>query len=127
MANNRKCLTCSTEYSYCPNCSRADALKPYWYAEFCSDTCKNLWTTCVRYNLKKLTKQEAQEIIKSLPLKPNAEYVACVQRDLDIILKEEPKPKRTKRTMAQPVDESAKTEPTIIEQITYEVVKQENE
>lgn len=126
-SNNRKCICCGTRYSYCPSCSNADRLAPSWKAEFCSETCKDLWLTATRFNMGKITKQEAQEIIKSLPLKPNTEYVACVQRDLDIILKEEPKPKRTKRTMAQPVDESAKTEPTIIEQITYEVVKQENE
>ena len=125
--NNRTCLCCSAKFSFCPNCSGADRLKEPWHAEFCSETCKDLWYTATRYNMQKLTKQEAQDIIKSLPLKPASEYVACVQRDLDVILKEEPKPKRTKRTMAQPVDEAATTEPIVVEETTYEVVKQENE
>lgn len=125
--NNRTCLCCSTRYSYCPSCSGADRFAPTWKAEFCSETCKDLWYTATRYNMQKLTKQEAQDIIKSLPLKSTSEYVACVQRDLGVILKEDPKPKRGKRIIAQPVDDAALIEPTVIEEITYGVVNQENE
>ena len=116
---NRTCLCCGEHFRYCPSCSRADALKEPWHAEFCSETCKDLWYTATRYNMQKLTKQEAQDIIKSLPLKPASEYVACVQRDLGVILKEDPKPKRGKRIMVQPIDDAALIE--------HEVVNQENE
>lgn len=105
--NNRKCICCNERYSYCPDCNGADRLKPSWYSEFCSETCKDLWLTCTRFNMGKLTKSEAQTVINSLPLKPATDYVACVQRDLGVILKEEstPKPKRGKRTAIKPVDD----------------------
>ena len=124
--NNKACLCCSTRYSYCPSCSNADRLAPSWKAEFCSETCKDLWLTCTRFNMKRLTKQEAQDVIKSLPLKPASEYAQCVQRDLGVILKEEPtpKPKRGKRILVQPIDEAAIIEPTVIE---HEVVTESNE
>ena len=74
----------------------------------------------------KHTKQEAQDIIKSLTLKPATEYVACVQRDLEVILREDPKPKRGKRTQIQPIDDFAGITPTPVEE-SHEVVLQENE
>lgn len=136
-SNNRKCICCGTRYSYCPSCSNADRLAPSWKAEFCSEPCKDLWLTATRFNMGKLTKQEAQDIIKSLTLKPASEYATCVQRDLEVILKEDPKPKRNKRITMQPIDEVAAVEPTIIEEIiieeqpevaeSHEVVTTENE
>ena len=121
MANTRKCFCCSTRYSYCPNCSGADRLKESWYATFCSEDCMTIWTTCTKFNMGRLTKSEAKEIISALTLKPISEYAPCVQRDLGVIMREDPKPKRSKRVVAQPVDE-----PTLIDQI-HEVVIQENE
>lgn len=125
--SNRKCLCCNKHYSYCPDCSGADRLAPSWKAEFCSETCKDLWLTCTRYNMGRHTKQEAQDIIKSLPLKSVAEYVQCVQRDLGTILKEDQKSKRSKRIVAQPIDEAAAIAPSPIDETTSEVVFQENE
>lgn len=121
MVKNRKCVCCSKTYSYCPDCSKADKLAPSWKATFCSEDCMKLWTTATKYNMGRLTKSEAKEIISALTLKPTSEYVPCVQRDLGVIMKEDPKPKRSKRVAAQPVDE-----PTLIDQI-HEVVIQENE
>lgn len=126
MVKNKKCICCLTTYSYCPNCSNADKLAPSWKATFCSEDCMKLWTTATKFNMGKLTKQEAKVIISEIPLKPTSEYVSCVQRDLAVILKEDPKPKRSKRIAAQPVDEGATIEPTFVEE-THEVVNQENE
>lgn len=124
---NRKCICCSTRYSYCPSCSRADALLPSWYAEFCSEECMNLWTTATKYNMNRLTKSEAKDIISNIKLKPTSEYVACVQKDLENIFQEEKKSKRGKRIEVNPVDDAIAIAPTLIEKITHEVVKQENE
>lgn len=108
MAAKRKCLCCSTKYDFCPDCNRADRFKESWYSEFCSVECKDLWTTATKFNLGKLTKSEAKSIISELPLKPIEQYVKCVQRDLDVILKEEPKPKakRGKRIEFPVIDET---------------------
>lgn len=126
MVKNKKCFCCSTRYSYCPDCSASDKLAPSWRATFCSEDCMTIWTTCTRYNMGRLTKPEAKEIISALNLKPTSEYAPCVQRDLGVILKEDPKPRRSRRAEIKPVDEAANVEPTFIGE-TYEVVEQENE
>lgn len=114
MVKNRKCLSCSTKFSYCPDCSRKDALKPSWASEFCCEDCKTIWTTATKYNLNKMTKAEAKSIISALALKPIEQYTECVQKDLANILAEDPKPKRTK-----------KAEPKISEPVAANTVEEE--
>ena len=103
MVNRRKCLCCGKQYDFCPSCSRRDALLPAWHATFCCDECKTLWETATKYNLNKVTKDEAMQIISALNLKDKTEYVACIQRDLNNIFKEETKqkPKRVKKSQVQ--------------------------
>ena len=126
--SNRTCLCCKKKYDYCPSCSRADALKPRWHSEFCSETCKELWTSLVKFNMGTLTKEETKDIISGLELKPLDSYAACVQRDYAKIMV---RPKRAKKT--EPVFEAqviveesvVEIEPAIIDQVieeTHEVV-----
>lgn len=89
MAKSRKCQCCGTRYTYCPSCSGADKLKPNWYSQFCSEPCMTIWTTAVKLNMELIDKSEAQTAIKALELKDKSEYVTCIQRDLDKILKED--------------------------------------
>jgi hypothetical protein len=124
---NKKCLCCGTKYSYCPTCSRADALKPAWYSEFCSEVCKELWLTLTRYNMKRLTKLDAKSIISSLDLKPTDAYVECVKRDYAKIMAEDPKHKRGKRIEIEPIDEVSDVKPTIVEEIIKQVVDKSHE
>lgn len=115
---NRKCLSCSVEYSYCPNCSNSDKLAPSWKAEFCSEDCMTLWKTLTKYGMDRLTKSEAKSIISELELKPIESYVKCVQRDYKLVMEDENKFKRGKRAeviIDEPVEES------------HEVVTIENE
>lgn len=118
---NKTCLCDGVKYSYCPDCSKADALKPSWASEFCSEECMTIWTTATKFNLGKLTKPEAKSIISALNLKPTEQYVQCVQRDLAKILAEEPKPKRGKR-VALPVFEEAA--PKEIKPVTNEIIEE---
>ena len=123
---NKKCSCCSTRYSYCPSCSRQDALKPTYFDQFCCETCKDLWLTLTRYNMNRLTKAEAKAIISELDLKPIDSYVQCVQRDYAKVMAEEKKPKRGKRIEIKPIDEVIDVESSVIEE-SHEVVLQENE
>ena len=107
MVKNKTCLCCGTKFSYCPDCSKKDALKPSWSSEFCSEDCMTLWTTATKYNMNKLTKSKAKSIISKLVLKPTEQYSKCVQRDLNVILAEDPKPKRGKRAELPIFDEAA--------------------
>ena len=114
---NKTCMACKTKYSYCPNCSRADALKPTWYSEFCSETCKELWLTLTRYNMNRITKSEAKSVISELDIKPIDNYVDCVKRDYNKVMAEDKKPKRNKRIEIKPVDEAMdiESEPIVVE------------
>lgn len=124
-SKNRKCISCSEKYSYCPSCSRADALEPSWKSEFCSEPCMILWTTLTKHNMEFISKDEAKEIISALDLKPIESYVSCVQRDYAKVMTEEKKSKRTHR----PFIEHVVAEMPIIEEapveLVHEVVKQE--
>jgi hypothetical protein len=116
---NKKCTCCGTKFSYCPDCSRADALKPSWASEFCSETCKDLWLTATKFNMKLLTKSEAKSIILGLDLKPTDEYVECIRRDLKNIME---KSKRGKRIEIQPVDDAIDIPKEIVETVVEELV-----
>lgn len=129
---DRQCLCCGTKYSYCPTCS-TDKLKPTWMTEFCSESCKELFETATKYNLKKLTKPEAKEIIEKLELKEKSAYVDCVQKDLESILAEEKKVvKEAVKEEAAPILEEkpvvAEEKPVFVpkkKQKSHEVVKKE--
>lgn len=125
MAKSRKCKCCATKYSYCPSCSGADRLKPTWYAQFCSEECMTLWTTAVKFNMKMIDQAEAKMAIKSLDLKDKSEYAESIQRDMDIILKENVVEVETP-SVDEPTEQPeiiVQEEPVVIE----EVVIQEDE
>lgn len=133
MVKNKTCLCCHSRFRYCPDCSVIDRLKPSWASEFCSEDCMQIWTTATKYNLGKLTKPEAKSIISALTLKPIEQYARCVQRDLGVILTEEPKPKRGKRAEIKTIiDEVAQPTTPIevapidapVEETTCEVVNE---
>ena len=126
--SNRTCMACRTKYSYCPSCSRTDALKPSWASEFCSESCKDLWLTLTRYNMGVHSKDEAKSIISALDLKPIDTYVDCVKRDYNKVMLEEKKPKRGKRAEMKILDDAMIIEPVATEPTQHEVViEKENE
>ena len=131
----RKCLSCATEYKYCPECSRVDALAPAWKSQFCSESCMTLWTTLTKFGMNRLTKSEAKSIISELDLKPIDTYVNCVKRDYAKVMEPEKKSRRTYKKV-EPVVEAAPIEPKqpieVAEPVTtevaaYEVVLEEKE
>ena len=112
MVKNKQCLSCSTKYSHCPDCSKVDALKPSWASEFCSEECMVIWKTATKHNLGMISKSDAKSIVSELSLKPTEQYVKCIQRDLAKILAEDPKPKRGKRVLMPVIDEAISCEAT---------------
>ena len=90
---NRKCSTCGTKYSYCPNCDRN---APSWMAGFHTENCKNIFQLCTQYNVGLLTKEQAQEALNACDLSNKENFAECIQRDFKNIFAEEPK-KRGKR------------------------------
>ena len=105
---NRKCLSCGVEYSYCSNCDRN---KPYWMSEFHEENCKNIFQICTDFNVKLISKDEAKAALEQCDLSNKENLKSFVQRDLENIFKEEPKPKRGKRA-EMPIFEEALIEHT---------------
>ena len=134
MVKNKQCLSCREKFSYCPNCSRADKLKPAWASQFCSESCATLWTTLTKFGMSMITKPEAKEIISSLDLKPIDAYVECVKRDYNKVFEPEKKPRKIKKpepiVEIEPMFEHEQpivvAEPVATEPV-YEVVLEEKE
>ena len=110
---DRKCYLCGEAYKYCSTCSQ-DRVKPSWMSEFHSESCKNIFDICTRYNMGMLSKSEAQEELKSCDLTNKANFKSYVQHDLEVIFDEEPK-KKVKNA-----------EQVAVKPESHEVVKEEN-
>lgn len=104
---SRECYLCGEKYQYCGSCSQ-DRLKPTWMAEFHSESCKNIFDICTRYNMQLMTKEEAQKALSACDLSKKESFKDYVQRDLANIL----------------VEPAQKSQPKAPK--THEVVKQEN-
>ena len=110
---NRECLTCGTQYSYCPNCNRKE---PSWMADFHSENCKNIFQICTQFNVGLLTKEGAQEALKECDLANKENFKACIKRDFSNIFDVEEQPKkRGKRVEVVPVDEFANLHEVVTE------------
>lgn len=116
---NRECYLCGKDYLYCPTCSQ-DKMKPAWMAEFHSESCKNIFDICTRFNMGMMSKTEAKEALKTCDLSNKVNFKSYVQHDLEVIFAEEPK-KKTKKVEAPIIEEPIKA----LE--THEVVEKENE
>ena len=86
---NRECYLCGRDYQYCGGCSQ-DKMKPAWMSEFHSESCKNIFDICTRFNMNLMSKTEAQDALKSCDLSNKENFKSYVQRDLENIFAEGP-------------------------------------
>ena len=140
---SRKCQCCGQSYFYCPDCNPADKLKPAYFATFCSEDCKTIWYNLTKFNMGTITKPEVKSIISTIELKPIATYAACVQRDLAVVMAEDPESEYTSdeseyveepldvtpefvfKEVFEPIVELA-TEDVAVHEVVY-IAKEENE
>lgn len=115
----RECYLCGEKYSYCPTCSQ-DKNKPSWMAEFHSENCKNIFDIATRFNLQLLTKEEAKSAMEQCDLSNKENFKSYVKQDLENIFKEEPKPKRGKRSEMPIIEEAV---PEMFQEVVHEVVE----
>jgi len=73
--------------------------------------------TLTRFNMGMHTKSEAKYVISGINMKPVETYVPCVQRDLAVIMAEEPK-RRSRRALLHIEEEQ-------VEETIREVVETE--
>lgn len=117
----RECYLCGTKYEYCPTCTQ-DKAKPAFMSEFHSENCKNIFDICTRFNMKLMSKKEAQEAILNCDLSNQNNFKSYVQHDISEILRDDEAPKkRGKRIEIKPVDEVIDVEPEMVEPIIEEV------
>ena len=103
MRHARKCYNCGEVYSYCPDCSDYRHL-PAWMETFHSESCKNAFDTCVKFNLGLISKDEAKSLLSACDLTNKANFREDVQRDIKTIFTEE-KPVEEAPVKEKPVEE----------------------
>lgn len=113
---NRKCSTCGTKYSYCPNCDRNVSS---WMSTFHDENCKNIFQICTSFNVDAMSKHEAKAALEQCDLSNKENFASCVQRDLEKIFAEEPKAKRGKR-VEMPIFEEPVEDVTPVHEVVTE-------
>ena len=93
---NRVCYLCGKKYNYCSSCSQ-DRSKPAWMEEFHSESCKNIFDICTRFNMGIMTKDEAKAALENCDLTDKANFKDYVQNDLaNIFAEAKAKPSKAK-------------------------------
>ena len=85
---SRNCYLCGEKYEYCPTCSQ-DRMKPAWMSQFHSESCKNIFDICTRFNMGLITKEEAQAELSTCDLTNKENFKSYVQNDLENIFSKE--------------------------------------
>lgn len=93
----RECYLCGEQYSYCRTCYQ-DRTKPAWMNEFHSESCKDIFDVCTRYNMGLLTKEQAQARLEEYDLSNKESFKSYVQKDLENIFAEDIKVEYTKKS-----------------------------
>ena len=87
-SRNKTCYLCGTRYKYCSTCSQ-DRMKPSWMGEFHSESCKDIFDICTRYNMELITKDEAKAELAKCDISNKENFKSYVQKDLENIFAEE--------------------------------------
>lgn len=85
---NHVCKVCGESYYFCPNCSGSTATEKY-RKMFCSRNCRDVFQTCVAYNMNHITKDEAKSTLSQLDLSKRAQFSDQLKADIDEIMKVE--------------------------------------
>lgn len=86
---SRECYLCGRHYEYCGSCSSYKT-SPAWMSEFHSESCKNIFDICTRFNMQLMSKSEAQDALNTCDLSNKENFKSYVQRDLENIFAEDP-------------------------------------
>lgn len=90
MAHERNCTVCGRQYKYCPKCSQYDGMEK-WHVEYCSEQCKNTYSTINKYAFKHITKDEAKMLLEKNNITKNSELLPRWKELVEEILKVEEK------------------------------------
>ena len=126
--NNRKCIICGKEYSYCPVCGK-DVKKPSWYTIFCSDNCNSIYEAVTTFRDGGCTVEAARDLLNGLDLKAvdNDEFNATTRKQIkDILSFNEKKDEVVEPVAEEVVEEKVEAVEPVVEEVK-EVVKEKKE
>ena len=66
--NNKTCIICGKNYTYCPVCNSGDANKPTWYFIFDGLNCHDIYEVCTQYRDGEIDAKVAYEKISKLDI-----------------------------------------------------------
>lgn len=93
MKHERICVVCGKHYAYCPACDEYKDL-PKWMFAFCSENCKDIYSTFNALNAGTISEEDAKARFKELDISAvvdeniKAKLAVLFQPD---VKKEEPK------------------------------------
>lgn len=82
--NNKTCILCGKVYSFCNRCEEFDHL-PRWMAIYCSDNCRNIFSTLTEYNAGNITKEQAAVELSKCDLSDKEHFHHFNQKKIDEI------------------------------------------
>ena len=90
MAHERNCTVCGKQYKYCPKCSQYDGMEK-WHIEYCSEQCKNTYSTINKYAFNHITKDEAKMLLEGNNINAKSDLLPKWKEIVEEILKTDKK------------------------------------
>lgn len=84
MKNNRTCVCCSDQYTYCNTCKEHKS-EPTWKAVWCSENCKNIFMAVTDYLAKEISKSEAKQILDKCDLSHKEKFDKKIVDTINVI------------------------------------------
>ena len=105
MAHERNCTVCGKQYRYCPKCLQYSNMEK-WHIEYCSEQCRNTYSTINKYAFKHIDKNMAKSLLEGNGITKDTILLPNVKEFVNEILKEEKvveklTPKTTKKATAK--------------------------
>lgn len=86
MKTNKTCVLCGNKYYYCNSGCKESLNKPSWMGAFCCDNCKMIFDVCSSYNMKKVTVEEARNILDKCDLSEKSHFTPTTQKIINEII-----------------------------------------
>ena len=84
--NNKTCIICGKNYTYCPVCNSRDANKPTWYFIFDGLNCHDIYEVCTQYRDGEIDAKVAYEKISKLDISNIKNFAEATRIQIEEIL-----------------------------------------
>ena len=84
--NNRTCIICGKNYTYCPVCNSGDANKPTWYFIFDGQNCNDIYEVCTKYRDGEIDAKVAYEKISKLDISNIKDFYEATRIQIEEII-----------------------------------------